>query len=95
MLNYVEARADEAIENSGEAGDAAYELIRGQLPFGGSDPLMICMRTVNDPVPEIPGASSDLQAVLCRALAKKRAERFDSCSEFVTALATSLSVNLR
>ena len=74
---------------------AAYELITGQLPFSGSAPLMICARAVNDAVPEIPGASSDLQAVLCRVLAKKRAERFDSCSEFVTALARAPSVHLR
>ena len=87
-------RTQDARTDQYSLGVLAYELIRGQLPFGGSDPLMICGRTVNDPVPEIPGASRDMQAVLCRVLAKKRTERFDSCSEFVTALAKSLSVGL-
>lgn len=52
--------------------------------------MTICGQTVNEVVLEVPGDSVNLNAVLPRVLAKKRADRFVSCSEFVSALEKAL-----
>jgi len=70
----------------------AYEMLTGEAPFGGGDSLEILSKHATRDVPPMiekdptlvipPG----LEATLCRALAKKREDRFKTAQEFIAAL---------
>lgn len=64
----------------------AYEFLAGHLPFCAAATEMLRFNVLQDlppPIDDLPGAAN---AVLLRGLAKKRADRFSSCREFVKAL---------
>ena len=74
----------------------AFELLAGRVPFTADTPLGVLHQHVAAPPPPLssvlPGTSPDVDAVLARGLAKKPAERFASCGEFVAALGAALAV---
>jgi hypothetical protein len=76
-------------------GVVVYEMITGKVPFSGTTPLSI-MRGHADKSPprpaEInPDVSPAVEAVLLKALAKKREERYQSAEEMAAALQQAVS----
>ena len=73
----------------------AYELLSGQRPFENDSPTAEAVAHVHAPVPSIAALRKNLPAeldgVFRRALAKDPAARFDSASEFVSALREALA----
>ena len=77
-------------------GIIAFEMLTGRVPFHADSPLAVLHQHVAVPPeavsknrPDIPATADE---VLVRALAKKAAARFPSCTAFVTALASALGV---
>ena len=73
-------------------GCVAYEMLAGHAPFLGVTQQEIIARHTLDPVPPLraarPSAPEHVQAALVTALAKVPADRFRSCTDFASALAT-------
>jgi hypothetical protein len=63
-------------------GVMLYEMLAGVVPFEADSTFGVLMKHINDPPPPIFGISSDLQAVIDRALAKNPALRYNSAKEF-------------
>jgi len=67
-------------------GVVLFELLTGHAPFRGENPVAVAYQHVNqNPIPpstENPKVSPALDAVVLRALAKDRFERFQSATEF-------------
>jgi serine/threonine-protein kinase len=80
--NPVDGRADIF-----SAGCTLYELLTGRKPFDAEDIRGVIYRVVHEPPApfEVP-LDGRMQEVLCKALAKSAAERFQSCSEFAAQL---------
>ncbi len=71
-------------------GILLYEMAAGSPPYEGNSPLTVMMKHVNDPLPDIRLANTNLPtsfaAVLQRALAKQPEDRFESAMEMAIAL---------
>ena len=68
----------------------AYEMLAGHLPFESTDMTVMFNMVLNvEPAP-IPKMPKQVNEALARGLAKKPADRFKSCQEFVSALAEGL-----
>ncbi|MFH0909554.1 MAG: SUMF1/EgtB/PvdO family nonheme iron enzyme [bacterium] len=67
-------------------GVMTYELLAGRLPFESHDASVLKQAVLDHEPTPIAGLDPAAMAVLRRALAKKREERFASCAEFVEAL---------
>lgn len=81
-------------------GVLTYELLTGELPFRGSDPLTLALMHAQSPVPRLPPALAHWQAFVDRAMAKDPRRRFRNAHATQRALdalaARSLSgLNLR
>jgi serine/threonine protein kinase, bacterial len=72
-------------------GTVMYQMVTGQPPFAGDDPMMIGIRHVQEaPVPPSrinPRVPGDWEAVILRALAKEPAERYPSAAAMHIAVA--------
>ncbi len=71
-------------------GVILYELVTGQLPFDDESPLSVALKHVSE-VPTPPRVinsdlSSDVEAVILKALAKQPVDRFASAGEMAAAL---------
>ncbi len=62
-------------------GVMLYEMLAGIVPFEAESSFGVLMKHLNDPPPPIFGISSDLQAIINRALAKDPKIRFSSAKE--------------
>ena len=62
-------------------GVMLYEMLAGTVPFEAESSFGILMKHLNDPPPPISGISSDLQAIINRALAKDSKVRYSSAKE--------------
>ena len=82
-----EGRRQDARTDQYALAAMAYEMLAGYLPFEGEDPLVLREAVLHSDIEDIPGVSSGAMAALRRGMAKTRAERFESCAEFVDALA--------
>ncbi len=82
----IDGRADQYA-----AGAVLYELLTGMPPFEGDNPMDVLSKVVREaPVPvrrRRPEIPASLEAVVMRALAKGRAERFPSAAAMAEALA--------
>jgi hypothetical protein len=71
-------------------GITLFEMLGGRPPFEADSAMTLLMMHVNDPVPDIrelnPEVPDGLAAVLKKALAKDRNDRFASATEFAKAL---------
>jgi serine/threonine protein kinase len=71
-------------------GVIVYEMLTGETPFPGCDPLVIMNdRLVKDPVPPCevdPSIPPELQEILYRALARNPKSRYSSAEEFANDL---------
>jgi len=68
----------------------AFELLTGHLPFETTDPAILRMCVLNDPVPQT-GLTAAVFAVISRGMAKARTDRFRNCSELIETLAAALN----
>jgi Protein kinase domain len=75
----------------------AFELLAGRVPFSADTPLGVLHQHVAAPPPPLssvlPDTAPAVDAVLARGMAKKSAERYASCGEFVAALGAALAVS--
>src|SRR6185295_8247460 len=55
-------------------GVVAYEMISGARPFDGATPLQVGLRTLRDPVPRLPEAPPEVEALI-RAMLEKSVRR--------------------
>ena len=73
-------------------GAVLYELLTGEVPFPGGNPVSVALRHVGDPPPSPaarqPGVPSRLDEAVRTAMAKDPAERFQSMDAFVAELET-------
>ncbi|MGX1806352.1 serine/threonine-protein kinase [Nocardia sp. NPDC055321] len=71
-----------------------FRLVTGQNPYPGTQPAMVMMGHLYEPVPRATAVDSSLppavDEVLAVAMAKDPADRFDNCHEFTTALKSAL-----
>ncbi|MEV0333631.1 serine/threonine-protein kinase [Nocardia sp. NPDC050717] len=72
-----------------------FSLLTGVAPFEATNPVHVIQGHLQAPPPSPrarrPELPAELDAVLARALAKRPAERFDSCAEFAAAARRALS----
>jgi serine/threonine-protein kinase len=68
------------------AGCLLFELLTGRPPFTGDDPVLVAYQHVHEPAPHADTGVPALDAVICKALAKERAERFQSAQAFRAAI---------
>jgi serine/threonine protein kinase len=62
-------------------GIMLYEMLAGTVPFQADTTFGMLMKHINEPLPPIPGISTDLQAILDRTLAKDPALRYESAGD--------------
>lgn len=71
-------------------GVLLYQMLTGQMPYGGDTPAKQMMAHVIEPVPDILAARPDLptscQTIIEKAMAKEPDGRFDTASHLITAL---------
>ncbi|KAF0847833.1 serine/threonine-protein kinase [Nocardia caishijiensis] len=72
-----------------------YSLLTGRAPYEATNPVLVIQGHLQSPPPSVHGHRPDLpvalDAVLARALAKRPADRFDSCAEFAAAARRALT----
>ena len=64
-----------------------YELLAGHLPFESSDAAVLREAVLNDTPEKIADIPKSAQEAIKRGMSKVPAERFESCTDFVSALA--------
>lgn len=69
----------------------AYHFLAGRPPFDAKNHFAIGHKVLSSPVPVIEWLSPEMNSVLRRGLAKRKEDRFSTCSEFIEALKTSAS----
>jgi serine/threonine-protein kinase len=71
-------------------GVALYEMLTGDLPYGGDGPIQIVLRHAQEPIPSPralnPGIPNALEGVVRKALGKRPEERYGSASEMLADL---------
>ncbi|HAT11888.1 MAG TPA: hypothetical protein DCS97_15155 [Planctomycetes bacterium] len=76
-------------------GGTLYTLLTRRIPFTGATPWAVVNAVVNDPVPDPravrPDLPAEVAAIVARAMAKRREERFQTPSELRVALADALA----
>ncbi|GHT24001.1 hypothetical protein FACS189419_08640 [Planctomycetales bacterium] len=68
-----------------------YELFCGRLPFFGTDVAVLRECVLHEEPEPIPGLPDYANAAICRALSKKREDRFENCKTFIDTLAATFS----
>jgi eukaryotic-like serine/threonine-protein kinase len=75
-------------------GAVLYELLTGDVPFGGDNFVAVAMRHVNEPPPSVlehrPDCPLRVDLAVQRAMAKDPADRFESMDDFVAELEACL-----
>ena len=72
-------------------GIVLYEMLSGgRVPFDGETTMSVLLKHIHEPVKPIPDLDPNLQAVLDRALAKNRLDRYSTPTEFASAFQTAI-----
>lgn len=78
-------------------GIVLFEMLTGDVPFMADTPLAIIQQHLTAPIPSPREERSDLtyaaEKVLLKGLARKPAERYESCAEFASAFGEALEDN--
>jgi serine/threonine-protein kinase len=76
-------------------GCVLYEMLTGDLPFGGSSPQAVIAKKLSEPVPRLSSlretVSPALEEAVHRALARTPADRFGTAAEFALAVAPGVA----
>lgn len=87
----VDGRADQYA-----LGCVLFECLAGSPPFGGDSLMALLWAQVNDAPPAAtkrnPDLPAEIDAVLCRSLAKEPQQRFQSCGELLAAARAALEL---
>jgi len=77
-------------------GVVLYEMLTGEVPFGGDNQVAVAMKHVRDQLPDIqlkrPEVSAALAAVVERATAKRREDRYADDAELIADLEDVLAI---
>ena len=77
----------------------AYEMLVGEPPYPGDNPVRVMASHVSDPVPKLrdkrPGLSAAVEAVVRQGLQKRPADRYPSARGFAEALTGAVTGTLR
>ena len=72
------------------AGVTLYEMLTGQLPFAGENPVSVALRHIQDSVPRVdtlvPETPSSLADIVEKCMQKNRADRYPDAAAFMTDL---------
>ncbi len=72
------------------AGVMLFEMLSGAVPFGGSNPNVVMLSVMSDPVPSLASAAPEVPESVCavvhRAVEKNRATRIESAAAMAAAL---------
>jgi serine/threonine protein kinase len=72
-------------------GVVLYEMLAGQLPFAEAEtPYMLLLKHATEAPPPVPNASPAVQAVVARALAKDRQQRYQKAGDLAADLLVSI-----
>jgi serine/threonine protein kinase len=73
-------------------GIVLYEMLSGgRVPFEGETTMSVLLKHIHEPVKPIPDLDPSLQAVLDRALAKNRLDRYATPTEFASAFQATVN----
>jgi hypothetical protein len=79
-------------------GVIAFEMLSGRLPFQGDSPIVVALKQVYDPPPQLKmireGLPPALEQVLSRVLSKDAQERYPTAAAFIEAFRRSLRPDL-
>ncbi len=71
-------------------GIVLYEMLTGEVPFDGETDFSVQYQQIRTPTPDPreknPDVSEKMAAIVFKAMAKNRAERFQDCGEFLEAI---------
>ena len=89
--NYMSPEQAQGKEIDGRAdiyslGVVFYEMLTGQLPFTGEDPVAIAVKHMTSAIPKLPADKKAFQAIIEKMMAKKASSRFQTGAEIITAL---------
>jgi tetratricopeptide (TPR) repeat protein/tRNA A-37 threonylcarbamoyl transferase component Bud32 len=75
-------------------GIMLFQMLTGRLPFSGGNPMSLLLQHIHDPVPSLTALNPDVpaavEAVVARALAKDRDQRYAGALELSTELSAAL-----
>ncbi|WP_101756968.1 bifunctional serine/threonine-protein kinase/formylglycine-generating enzyme family protein [Oceanicoccus sp. KOV_DT_Chl] len=89
--NYMSPEQAQGKEIDGRAdiyslGVVFYEMLTGQVPFSGDDPVAIAVKHMTSAIPKLPAEHKSFQNIIEKMMDKKAANRFQTGAEVITAL---------
>ncbi len=68
-------------------GVVFFEILSGQVPFSGDNPISVAVKHMTSPIPQLPSEHRALQAIIDKMMAKKASTRYQTGKEVIEALA--------